>query len=154
MTWQIRHMNKSDVDNVYAIETSVHVAPWAKNILKNCILVGYNCLVIEIKIDNRWVLGGYMICRHKNDCCHILNFCIAKLFQSQGYGRKFLQYLLDDLIQCKEIQSVILEVRPSNSIALHLYERLGFNQEEIKQEYYKENDQIEDAILLKKNLRT
>lgn len=153
MTWRVRPMVDTDIDNVYAIETSVHIAPWSKNILRDCVLVGYNCLVLEINVDNQWVLGGYIICRHKDECCHILNFCIAKLRQSQGYGRKFLQQLLDVLTQNEEIKYIILEVRPSNKVALHLYETLGFELAEIKQEYYKDNNQTEDAILLKKILR-
>jgi ribosomal-protein-alanine N-acetyltransferase len=154
MTWNIRRMNESDIENVYAIETSVHIAPWSKNILRDCVLVGYNCLVLETQIENIWMLGGYIICRHNNRTCHILNYCIAKHLQSQGYGRKFLQHVLDSLIQIKDIDQVILEVRPSNSIALHLYDTLGFKQMEVKQGYYNDNNKVEDAILLKKILHT
>lgn len=46
MTWRIRNMSESDIDKVYAIETSVHIAPWSKDILRDCVLVGYKCLVL------------------------------------------------------------------------------------------------------------
>lgn len=153
MNWNIRRMNTSDIDKVYAIETSVHIAPWSRNILRDCVLVGYNCMVLETTIDKDWVLGGYIICRHNNHCCHILNFCIARHLQSKGYGRKFLQCLIDSLEHSREIDQVMLEVRPSNHIALHLYQSMGFEQAEIKQDYYKDENKVEDAFLLKKLLR-
>lgn len=153
MTYNIRRMIESDIDEVYEIEADVHITPWNKGILRDCVLVGYNCLVLEVKIDDHWVLGGYIICRHSNHFCHILNFCIAKPLQSQGYGRKFLQELLNFLTSFNDIEHVILEVRPSNNAALRLYESMGFKQTEIKRDYYKDNDKIEDAILLKKDLR-
>ena len=150
MTWKVRRMQESDIDNVYAIETSVHIAPWSKNILRDCVSVGYNCFVLEVKVDNIWILGGYIICRHNSHYCHILNFCIAKDLQLKGYGRQFLNFILNRCANDKEINQAILEVRPSNLIALHLYETMGFKQEEIKEGYYKDQDKIEDAILLKK----
>ena len=154
MTYNIRPMRESDIDEVHAIETSVHIAPWGKNTLRDCVLVGYNCLVLEIEVNNTWNLAGYMICRHSDRNCHILNLCIAKSLQSQGYGRKFLQHVLGVLTQIEDIDYAVLEVRPSNAVALHLYESMGFKQAEIKQGYYDDNDKLEDAIFLKKKLHT
>ncbi len=147
-------MKDTDIDNVYAIETNVHVAPWSRNILRDCVLVGYDCRVLEINNDhNGLALGGYIIARISDNTCHILNFCIAKSFQSKGWGRKFLQTFLQSLSEDNQAAFVVLEVRPSNSSALHLYQTLGFEQVEIKKEYYKDKYGIEDAILLKKQLR-
>lgn len=146
-------MHESDIDKVYAIETTVHITPWSRTILRDCVLVGYNCLVLETRMNDDWVLSGYMICRRRDHVCHILNFCIAKELQSQGYGRKFLEHVLDLLNKSNDSYSVMLEVRPSNAAALHLYKSLGFDEVEIKKDYYKDNDKVEDAILLMKFLR-
>lgn len=94
-----------------------------------------------------------MICRHKTKSCHILNFCIAKRIQSKGYGRKFLQSVINEFEQYKNIEEMVLEVRPSNKVALHLYESMGFIRVELKQGYYQDKDQVEDAIFLKKIIR-
>ncbi len=154
MMCTIRRMNESDIDAVHTIETSVHLMPWSKNILRDCILVGYHCLVLETVINKQSILSGYVIFRQSDSLCHILNFCIAKSFQSKGYGRQFLQKILHDISQLKEIEQVVLEVRPSNHIALHLYESLGFKQVEIKHGYYDDNTHVEDALVLKKTLHT
>ncbi|WP_454780853.1 ribosomal protein S18-alanine N-acetyltransferase [Legionella sp. WA2022007384] len=152
MTLNIRRMTESDIDNVYAIEKDVHIAPWDRDILRDCVRVGYDCRVFEIDDKNSLIIGGYIICRHSNKCCHILNFCIAKSFQSKGFGRQFLQRVLHSLTESRNIDHVVLEVRPSNEAALHLYKSVGFEQVEIKPAYYVEDNHVEDAIVLKKIL--
>ncbi|CAM3084497.1 GCN5-related N-acetyltransferase [Legionella steigerwaltii] len=152
MTFKIRRMTESDIDAVYAIEKNVHIAPWSRDILRDCVRVGYDCRVFEMDEGNNLLVGGYIISRHSNNCCHILNFCIARPFQSKGYGRQFLQQILHSLTELQHIDYTILEVRPSNKAALHLYESMGFEQVEIKPGYYAEGSSVEDAIVLKKKL--
>ena len=150
MKLNIRRMNSSDIDRVYSIETDVHIAPWSKEILRDCVLVGYDCRVLEINSDGKMVIGGYIISRISENICHILNFCIAKPLQSKGLGRKLLQSGHNGLSQSADVQQVVLEVRPSNYAALHLYQSFGFEQIEIKKDYYQDQNSSEDAILLKK----
>ncbi|MFO2889830.1 ribosomal protein S18-alanine N-acetyltransferase [Legionella pneumophila serogroup 1] len=152
MILNIRRMKDSDIENVYSIETNVHIAPWSKDILRDCVLVGYDCRVLEINNGDSSILAGYIISRISNNSCHILNLCIAKPLQSKGLGRKLLQTVLYSLSKYTQTESVILEVRPSNSAALHLYETTGFEKVEIKKDYYKDKNSVEDAILLKKLL--
>lgn len=152
MILNIRRMKDSDIENVYSIETNVHIAPWSKDILRDCVLVGYDCRVLEINNGDSSILAGYIISRISNNSCHILNLCIAKPLQSKGLGRKLLQTVLYSLSKYTQTESVILEVRPSNSAALHLYETMGFEKVEIKKDYYKDKNSVEDAILLKKLL--
>ncbi|HAU0235022.1 TPA: GNAT family N-acetyltransferase, partial [Legionella pneumophila] len=132
MILNIRRMKDSDIENVYSIETNVHIAPWSKDILRDCVLVGYDCRVLEINNGDSSILAGYIISRISNNSCHILNLCIAKPLQSKGLGRKLLQTVLYSLSKYTQTESVILEVRPSNSAALHLYETMGFEKVEIK----------------------
>jgi ribosomal-protein-alanine N-acetyltransferase len=150
MILNIRRMKESDIDNVYAIETDVHITPWSSEILRDCVLVGYDCRVLEINNGDTPILGGYIISRLHNNTCHILNFCIAKPLQSKGLGRKLLHTMLYSLSKFTQTREVVLEVRPSNSAALYLYTTMGFEQVEIKKDYYKDNKSVEDAIFLKK----
>ncbi|HDO9840762.1 TPA: ribosomal protein S18-alanine N-acetyltransferase, partial [Legionella pneumophila] len=144
MILNIRRMKDSDIENVYSIETNVHIAPWSKDILRDCVLVGYDCRVLEINNGDSSILAGYIISRISNNSCHILNLCIAKPLQSKGLGRKLLQTVLYSLSKYTQTESVILEVRPSNSAALHLYETMGFEKVEIKKDYYKDKNSVED----------
>ena len=142
----IRPMKDSDIDKVYAIETSAHITPWSESILRDCVLVGYDCRVLEINNE----IGGYIIARYHDNQSHILNLCIAKPLQSKGYGRQLLQTFLTSQPNHLPIHSILLEVRASNSRALHLYKSFGFKQTEIKKSYYQDADGFENAVLLKK----
>ena len=48
----------------------------------------------------------------------------------------------------KNIHDIFLEVRASNSSAIRLYEKKGFNEIGIRKNYYKIIDGKEDAILM------
>lgn len=147
-------MYSADIDEVYSIETSVHITPWSKDIIRDCILVGYDCRVLEFYKEktHKAAIIGYIISRYHNTSYHILNFCIAKNMQSQGIGSQFLRSLFHSLEKNKNIIDSILEVRPSNTAALHLYQRIGFKQIDTKKDYYKDRNSQEDAIVLKKIL--
>lgn len=145
----VRAMQAEDVDEVYAIETSAHKIPWSRGILGDCVLVGYDCRVLEQTNESGTRITGYIICRKSFNTCHILNLCIDTSCQNQGFGKFLLKSLLDSLVGGLA-NMVILEVRPSNLSAIKLYESFGFYRDEIKSEYYKDDKGVEDAWLLKK----
>jgi ribosomal-protein-alanine N-acetyltransferase len=144
-------MQIDDIDQVYAIELMSHRAPWTRNILCDCLLVRYDCRVLELPGLLGYQIAGYLICRYDQDVCHVLNLCIAPDVQKSGYGHFLLSDLLDSLSgSC--LQAVILEVRPSNPAAIHLYKKLNFLKVDIKKDYYCDEQGIEDAIILEKKL--
>ncbi|KTC67882.1 GCN5-related N-acetyltransferase [Legionella birminghamensis] len=151
MEYSIRSMRLEDIDAVYAIEVQGHKAPWSRGILVDCILVGYDCRVIEKKEDNLPIILGYSICRQSFNVCHILNLCIAPSYQHQGVGTQLLSRLLD-MPMSPLINTFILEVRPSNYGAIHLYEKMGFLRDGVKEGYYEDQAGVEDAWLYKKVL--
>ncbi|MFX3617124.1 MAG: GNAT family N-acetyltransferase [Sporolactobacillus sp.] len=55
----------------------------------------------------------------------IFGFAIQPTFQGQGYGRRFLALLIQDLF-AKGYSQIKLEVDSKNSRALHLYQKTGF----------------------------
>ena len=144
-------MQNSDIDSVYAIETVAHRAPWSREILSDCVFVGYDCRVLEV--DNVTEMGvelaSYVISRYTDNICHILNLCVATALQGKGYGQLLLQNVIDSPTK-PAIDLVILEVRPSNKVALRLYEKMGFQQVSTKRGYYRDGLSIEDAVVLHK----
>ncbi len=145
-------MQQSDIDRVYEIETESHLAPWSWQILSDCVLVGYDCRVLELGYKEKKQIIGYIICRHSLTVCHILNLCISKATQGKGHGTCLLKSVLESLSSKKDIKYLILEVRPSNLAALALYKKFGFEEDSIKKGYYVEENRVEDAIVLKKVL--
>jgi ribosomal-protein-alanine N-acetyltransferase len=139
----LRAMTQEDLEQVMDIEVSAYNYPWTRRIFSDCLRVGYQCRVAEV--DGQ--LAGYGIMSTGAGEAHILNLCVARNFQGHGLGRKLLLHLLDRAREL-EVDTVFLEVRPSNTPAMRLYESLGFNRVGTRKDYYPAEDGREDAAIL------
>jgi len=93
---------------------------------------------------------GYCVIQRVLDEAELLNIVIFKPFQGSGLGRLAMRDLQEHLTRAG-VQRLFLEVRQSNIIARHLYERSGFIQRGIRKAYYRSrsSDQAaEDALLM------
>ncbi len=70
---------------------------------------------------------------------------VARGKRKHGVGIKIIRELLLKA-QASGVTSVLLEVRESNLAARRLYEKVGFNQQGRRSNYYR--DPEEDALLL------
>ena len=85
--------------------------------------------------DNAARLAGYFLLMPAVDEQHMLNITVRPDLQGQGYGR----LLLDKVIERSRkagMQSILLEVRPSNQRALAVYVHAGFTQIGVRKNYY------------------
>jgi ribosomal-protein-alanine N-acetyltransferase len=139
---QLRPMTVDDLDAVMVIELAVYPYPWTRRIMADCLHVGYRCRVGEID----GILAGYGIMSTGVGEAHILNLCVVDRFRRRGLGEALLIILLDEA-QALKVNDVFLEVRPSNCVALRLYERLGFNQVGVRKDYYPAAGGREDAVI-------
>jgi ribosomal-protein-alanine N-acetyltransferase len=84
---------------------------------------------------------------------HLLNLCVHPNAQHMGYGRRLLNALLARAADA-HVDKVFLEVRPSNHVALRLYDSAGFEQIGIRPAYYQSERGREDAVILAASLPT
>lgn len=77
----------------------------------------------------------------------LININVLDHFQNQKIATKLMEYMINDCIN-KRVSSITLEVRITNHVAIHLYEKYGFQEIGIRKGYY----QGIDAILMKKEL--
>ncbi len=138
----IRKMTNFDLEPVMAIEKEAYDFPWTMGILSDCLRVGYHCFVFEIDDEIR----GYGIFSTVLDEAHLLNLCIAPEYQNHGYGFSFMSWLMKRVRE-KGAKTLYLEVRASNSSAIHLYQNMGFNEIGIRYNYYPAKKGKEDAQL-------
>jgi [ribosomal protein S18]-alanine N-acetyltransferase len=144
---RVRSMTQLDIPRVIEIEHDTYPFPWSEGIFRDCVRVGYLCRVIEM----RGVVQGYAIMSFGADDAHLLNICVQRDLREQGVGRKLLQYLLDHA--CKlGMQHAFLEVRPTNPVAIHLYESIGFVRVGVRKGYYQGTPAREDAWVYKLSL--
>lgn len=149
---KVRPMQLADINQVHHIELHAHRIPWSRDLLTDCVLVGYDARVLEIVNSSEPIIVGYIISRQQLNLYHILNLCISLPYQHQGFGKHLLQTVLSSL-PSSELDTIMLEVRPSNLPAIALYESLGFFRDSIKPAYYKDEGSEEDALVLKKILQ-
>ena len=139
---QIRSMSPVDLKAVATVEQASYEFPWSQGIFRDCLLAGYQSLVLEIA----GAISGYAIMSVAAGEAHILNLCVHPECQQMGYGRRLLNALL---VRAEEVgvERVFLEVRPSNDIAIKLYRSAGFEQIGVRPSYYQANGGREDAVI-------
>lgn len=142
-----RSITVADVAAIMAIEEQVYKFPWTKRIFIDCIRVGYSCQCCEA--DGQLIAYGIMSVGANE--AHVLNLCVHPKWQNHGIGGELLQCLLD-IARDNAVDTVFLEVRPSNHAAVALYEKLGFNTIGTRKDYYPAEDGREDAIILARTI--
>lgn len=140
---QLREMTSADLPAVAQIERAAYQFPWSQGIFRDCLLAGYEAIVIE---DDGFVVGYGIMSVAAGDA-HLLNLCVHPRYQRRGLGQRILGALLARARR-EEVDQVFLEVRPSNFAALELYRRKGFNEVGVRPNYYQADGGREDAIIL------
>jgi ribosomal-protein-alanine N-acetyltransferase len=82
---------------------------------------------------------------------HVLNVCVREDLRCRGIGRRMLEYMLDRAYGSGMLEA-FLEVRPSNVVAVRLYQALGFEQVGMRRGYYQAPGGREDAAVLRLDL--
>jgi len=142
-------MRMSDLDEIMEIELSLYDFPWTKSIFSDCIQVGYSCWTYK----KNYQIQAYCVLSAGAGEAHILTLCVRKEFQGQGLGKLLLEHLLD-LAKDHKAEVLLLEVRPSNATAVHLYQKYGFNEVGTRKDYYPANKGREDALIMALDLNT
>jgi [ribosomal protein S18]-alanine N-acetyltransferase len=140
----IRPMTEADVVAVAAVERAAYQFPWSEGIFRDCIRVGYVCRVVTY---NKAVVA-YSVMSTGAGEAHILNVCVSTPFRCRGIGKRLLTYMLERAAKAG-MNEAYLEVRPSNTTAIRLYQALGFEQIGVRRGYYQAVGGREDAAVLK-----
>ena len=141
---RFRAMSPFDVPGVAAVERASYPFPWSEGIFRDCLRVGYLCRVAE----NAGEIVAYGIVAMGAGEAHVLNICVAEHVRGRGIGRRMLMLLIERSVQAG-MQDVFLEVRPSNMLAIALYQSLGFIEVGRRRGYYQAEVGREDALVLK-----
>jgi [ribosomal protein S18]-alanine N-acetyltransferase len=144
---RFRPMALADVAAVVAVERASYLFPWSEGVFRDCIRVGYLCRVVEFEGE----VAGYGIMSYGAGEAHILNICIRGDLRNAGIGRRLMDFLLERA-RAADMHDVFLEVRPSNPIAIRLYETLGFTRVGVRKAYYQASGGREDAWVYKRAL--
>jgi [ribosomal protein S18]-alanine N-acetyltransferase len=150
---EIRRLHYTDLPQVIGIERRVFPTPWslAMFVLELSKQSGI-CLAamgVEAEGGGRAPTGGqrlvgYLICSRYDTVWHVMNVAVDFDRQRMGLASALLAELYSR-VGDKDARFT-LEVRRSNHVAIHLYEREGFRAAGIRRRYYQDNG--EDALVM------
>jgi ribosomal-protein-alanine N-acetyltransferase len=144
---EIRRLSYPDLPQVIEIERRVFPTPWS---LAMFVLELSKQSGICLAATDRGGPGGaerllaYLICSRYDTVWHVMNIAVDLERQRTGLASALLAELYA-LVDDSEARFT-LEVRRSNSVAIHLYEREGFRAAGMRRRYYQDNG--EDALVM------
>jgi [ribosomal protein S18]-alanine N-acetyltransferase len=137
----IRALTYADLPRVIAIERRAFPTPWS---LAMFVLELSKSSGICLAAVSARRLVGYLICSRFDTVWHVMNVAVDVDHQRRGIASALLAELYERVRD--EEARFTLEVRRSNEIAIHLYEREGFRAAGIRKRYYQDNG--EDALVM------
>ncbi len=142
----IRPATLADVRSIWTIERLSFPAPWSRwNFLIELKNPSSTMLVAGPLPPRAWETFGYLIYWLVAGEMHILNLAVHPRHRRQGVAQALLAQALTQG-RAAGATMAWLEVRPSNSPALALYDSFGFKEVGSRPKYYADNQ--EDALIL------
>jgi len=137
-------MTKDDVEAVVKIEEEAYGKHhWAKSSfydeMSNNLAKYYSAKIPSGE------LVGYAGTWHIIDEGHITTIAVKKEYLRNHIGEAIIQKIIDDCYK-NNIKYLTLEVRVSNTPAIKLYEKYGFQSLGTRKSYYQDNN--EDALIM------
>ncbi len=142
-------MTEADVAEVFAVERASYQFPWSEGIFRDCLRVGYVCRVLALERQR------HRLRRHERRCrrgAHPQPLRRRTLIAAAGSAGACWRYLLERGAAAG-MSEAFLEVRPSNTAAIRLYQAIGFEQVGMRRGYYQAVGGREDAAVLRLTLR-
>ncbi|HOW85075.1 MAG TPA: ribosomal protein S18-alanine N-acetyltransferase [Candidatus Aminicenantes bacterium] len=141
----IRRMKESDLAAVRGIETLSFSNPWSDNTFRGEIQnTSVSFPLVVVRRPGETVVG-YIIYWQIRDDVQVNNIAVHPDCRGLGLGEALLRHAI---ARTREAGAAFmtLEVRPSNTPALTLYKKLGFEVMGVRKNYYTKPD--EDAYVM------
>lgn len=139
-------MTEEDLKAVLALEKELFTDPWPLSAFLDDLISEYSHPFV-VQMDNE--IAGYVILWIGVDEGHLTNIAVAKKYQRKSIAKRLLSYIFRFAAE-SGLTQIILEVRPSNTPAIFLYESFGFTRLGVRKRYYQ--NPVEDCLVMKKEI--
>jgi ribosomal-protein-alanine N-acetyltransferase len=144
---EIRRLALQDLDGIERIENAVYPTPWSRSMFAGELAKPSSLCVGGFDPDSGRLIS-YLIVSRYVDAWHIMNLAVHPGWRRVGVASRLLDELFE-LTAGDRRRGYTLEVRVSNTSAIALYERFGFETSGIRRGYYTDNR--EDALIMWKD---
>ena len=136
-------LGPGDVDEILALESLCFEYHWNADQFRRGLLAGA-FHVLGLRLGEHLVgYGAYSVVV---DEMEVLNLAVHPKLRRRGLGDRLLRAMLLDCAS-RGVRTGFLDVKVSNTAAIDLYRKFGFNQIGIRRKYYP--DTGEDALLFR-----
>ena len=139
---RFRELLPEDAEAVANIERESFPTPWSREDFWREASNDFACYIVAL--DDAEIIG-FGGCWISFEEAQVTNIALTSVQRGRGLGKALMARLMR-AAAARGAERMTLEVRPSNTPALRLYEGLGFAAVGIRKKYYQDND--EDAILM------
>lgn len=143
----VRDMAAADLAAVVAIEAESYSVPWSESTFRGLLRRRDAEMVVAVAGD---VVIGYAAFWCVVDQGELGNVAVSSAWRGLGLGARLVEEVIRRAAR-RGIVEVFLEVRPTNTVARRLYERLGFAAVGRRRNYYQQP--VEDALVLRRPVR-
>ena len=137
-----RPLRAEDAEAVARIERESFPTPWSREDFWREASNDFACYIVALEDAEIIGFGGCWISFEE---AQVTNIALTSAQRGRGLGKVLMAKLMRVAAE-RGAERMTLEVRPSNTSALRLYEGLGFAAIGVRKKYYQDND--EDAILM------
>lgn len=143
---EIKRMDQTHVSQIAELERICFSDPWSERSIGSEL---ENRLSMWFVATEEETVLGYIGSQTVLDSSDVMNIAVHPDHRKKGIGEKLVLELVHYLKE-KDIKSLLLEVRVSNTAAINLYKKLGFQEIGRRRNYY--HNPKEDAYILRKEL--
>jgi [ribosomal protein S18]-alanine N-acetyltransferase len=143
MNIELRRLDVHDLDAVEGIERESYPTPWSRSMF-DAELRKPSSLALGAFTEGDGLVGYAFVSRYV-DAWHVMNVAVADAFRRRGVASTLLERIFE-VTETDPRRGYTLEVRVSNTGAIKLYERLGFEARGLRRGYYTDNR--EDALIM------
>jgi len=140
----IRKMTLEDIQAVAEIETRCFSQPWSEKSFEDSI--SREDTIFLVCEDSSGLVTGYIGMYLSFDEASITNVAVSPEFRKRGCGEQLVASA-KEAVKEANAETIFLEVRVSNTPAISLYKKLGFEELGIRKKFYEHP--VEDAIIMK-----
>lgn len=143
---EIKRMDQTHVSQIAELERICFSDPWSERSIGSELENGLSMWFVATEEET---VLGYIGSQTVLDSSDVMNIAVHPDHRKKGVGEKLVLELVHYLKE-KDIKSLLLEVRVSNTAAINLYKKLGFQEIGRRRNYY--HNPKEDAYILRKEL--
>lgn len=138
---KIEKLSKKHLDDVWEIEKICFSSPWSREDLEKQINIESSHFLVAVE-DGRAV--GYMGLQIFSDEGYVTNVAVLPQYRQRGIAAMLIKEQMKN-----QMDFITLEVRQSNTPAINLYTKMGFENVGVRPNFY--SNPTENAIIMTRN---